>query len=227
MIRSCAIGVTAVGLIVAATVADAQSPARYRDFQLGGDIASVTALTGAVASDAKTIHTRPALLQDLEWRRPYAFNNAEVDPVEQIAFSFYNNQLFRLLIDYDRSRTEGMTDGDMIDALSTMYGAAKAPVKTARAPIGTLDEESGTRVATWGGADFSAVLYRSSYASGFRLIVTSVKLSALARTATAQALRLDERDAPLRERARQKKEADDERVAKEKARQANKAVFKP
>ncbi len=41
------------------------------------------------------------------------------------------------------------------------------------------------------------------------------------------AVRLDERDAPQRERARQKKEADDERAAKAKARVANKAAFKP
>ena len=88
-------------------------------------------------------------------------------------------------------------------------------------------EESGTRVARWGDADYSVVLYRSSYASGFRMIVTSVRLDALARTAEAEAVRLDERDAPRREIARQKKEADDKRAAQEKARLANKAGFRP
>ena len=52
------------------------------------------------------------------------------------------------------------------------------------------------------------MLYRSSYVSGFRMIVTSARLSALARTAAAQALRLDEREAPQREREHQKKEAE-------------------
>ena len=88
-------------------------------------------------------------------------------------------------------------------------------------------EESGARVARWGNADYSVVLYRSSYASGFRMIVTSVRLDALARTAEAKAARLDERDAPRRELARQKKEADETRAAQEKARLANKAGFRP
>src|SRR5207249_10965037 len=83
-------------------------------------------------------------------------------------------------------------------------------------------EESCTRIARWGDADYSVVLYRSSYASGFRMIVTSVRPDALARTAEAQAVRLDERDAPRREIARQKKEADETRAAQEKARLANK-----
>ena len=47
-------------------------------------------------------------------------------------------------------------------------------------------------------ADYPVVLYRSSYASGFRVIVTSRRLDTLARAAEAQALRLDERDAPTK-----------------------------
>ena len=59
------------------------------------------------------------------------------------------------------------------------------------------------------------------------MIVTSLRLDTLARTAEAQALRLDERDAPTREIARQKKAADDTRASHEKARLANKAGFRP
>ena len=57
--------------------------------------------------------------------------------------------------------------------------------------------------------------------------MTSLRLDALARSAEAEAVRLDERDAPRRELARQKKEADDQRTAQEKARVANKALFRP
>ena len=59
------------------------------------------------------------------------------------------------------------------------------------------------------------------------MIVTSLHLDALARRAEAEAVRLDERDAPKREIARQKKEVDDTRAAQEKARLANKAGFRP
>lgn len=228
MIRAYAIGLTVLGVIVSIASMQGESAGHYRDFQLGGDLASVSALTAAPAAAVKTIRSRPAVLQELQWRRPYSLSETTVDPVEQITFSFYNDQLFRLVIDYDRGRTEGMTDGDMIEGISTMYGATvRTPLKANRAPLMGIDGESGTRIAAWGNAEYAAVLYRSSYQSGFRMIVTSIRLSALARTAEAQATAMDERDAPQRERARQKKEADDDRAAKTKARVANKAAFKP
>jgi hypothetical protein len=40
------------------------------------------------------------------------------DPVERIVFSFCNDQLFRVAIDYGHDRTEGMTDADMVEAIS-------------------------------------------------------------------------------------------------------------
>ena len=226
--RSFALGASVLGLMLSASAVQGQSAGHYRDFQLGADLPSVSALTGVAASAAKTLHTRPAVLQDLEWTRPYASSATAVDPVQQIAFSFYNDQLFRLVIEYDRNRTEGMTDADMVEAISAMYGPPAAPAPRAnRAPLTAIDEESGTRVAEWGSDEYDAVLYRSLYASEFRMVVTSVRLNALARTAEAQAIRLDERDAPERERARQKKEADAEQASQEKARVTNKAAFKP
>lgn len=229
MISSRAVGVGVLGAVLVASAVRGQTGAHYRDFQLGGDIASVAALTGAAASDAKTVHVRPAMLQELEWRRPYTLSGGTLaDPVQQIGFSFYNDQLFRLVVDYDRDRTEGMTDADMVDAISTMYGTPVKPMAGAtRAPWSTIDAESGTKIAGWGNDEYTAVLYRSSYASGFRMVVTSVRLNTLARTAETQARRLDERDAPQRERARQKEEAEQTRASKEKARLANKAAFKP
>lgn len=228
MIGSRALGVSVLGVVLSSAAVQGQPPAHYRDFQLGGALASVSARTGA-ASEAKTVHARPAILQELQWKRPYTLSGeTAVDPVQQIAFSFYNDQLYRVVIDYDRDRTEGMTDGDMVEAISAMYGTTVTPVLNAnRTPLAAIEEQSGTRVAGWGNVEYAAVLYRSSYASGFRMIVTSVWLNVLAQRAETQALRLDEREAPQRERARQKKEADDARVAQAKARIANKAAFRP
>jgi len=229
MIRWHALGVAVLGAAVSIGAVDGATAPRYRDFQLGGDLRAISALAGVPAADAKTIHERPALLQDLEWRRGYSGSNeAAVDPVQQIAFSFYDDQLFRLVIDYDRDRTEGMTDADMVEAISTMYGAPLKPAsKATSSTVARADEESGVRVAEWGSDQYAAVLYRSSYASGFRMVVTSPRLTALARKAEAQALKLEERDAPRRERARQQKETETEQAAKAKARAANKAAFKP
>jgi hypothetical protein len=230
MIATRSLAVAALGLVLSTQVLYGQSASHYREFQLGGSLASVSALSGVAVSEAKTIHRRPAVMQDLQWRPPYALTGATApspDPVQQIVFSFYNDQLFRLVIDYDRSRTEGMTDADMIEAISSAYGSVSTMPQKSRVATSQVAEESGTRVARWGNADYSVVLYRSSYASGFRMIVTSVRLEALARSAEARAIRADELDAPKREIARQKKEADDARTVQEKARLANKAAFRP
>jgi len=230
MITPRGLAVGALGLTLCTQVLYGQGGPRYRDFQLGGDLASVSVLSGVAVSEAKVVHRRPVLMQDLEWRRPYSATDATAlfpDSVQQIVFSFFNDQLFRLVIDYDRDRTEGMTDADMIEAISSTYGPTSKTGVKSRVASPQVAEESGTRVARWGDADYSIVLYRSSYASGFRMIVTSLRLDTLVRTAEAQALRLDERDAPKREMARQRKEADDIRASQEKARVANKAAFRP
>jgi hypothetical protein len=120
-----------------------------------------------------------------------------------------------------------MTDADMIEALSATYGPPSKPLVQARAATSQFEAEFGTPVARWGDADYSVELFRSSYVPAFRVTVTSPKLDALARTAVAQAIRLDEREAPQREIARQKKDAEDLRAAQEKARVANKATFRP
>jgi len=210
---------------------DAQGPARYRNFALGMNVAEVSALTGVTAAEVKTIHQRPAVLQDLDWRLSQwvaGSPDATTDPVDQIVFSFVDDRLFRIVVYYAHSRTEGMTDADLIEGISAVYGA---PVARTRGPVriaSAIEVESGSPVARWGDAGYTAVLYRtSSYRGSFRLIVTESALDALAQKATIQAVRLDDLEAPRREVARLKKERDDTRTAAEKARIANKKVFRP
>jgi hypothetical protein len=223
--------IVVLGFVLSTAATQGQDRSRYRDFQLGGDLSSVSASTRVAVSEAKTIHQRPALIQELQWRPSYFMTGSTVpqnDPVQQIVFSFYNDQLYKVAINYDRQRTNGLTDADMVEALSAAYGPPLLPgAKKSRAIAYQVEDEFGTPVARWGDADYSVVLYRSSYASEFRAIVTSPRLEALARLAGAQAIKLDEREAPERETARQKKEADASRAAQEKARLANKAAFRP
>ena len=228
-LRVCALA--ALGLVLSTHTVQSQVRSQYRDYQLGSDLASVAALANMAATEARTIHQRPAVIQELAWRRPYFVSGASAlqnDPVQQIVFSFYNDQLFRLVVSYDRQRTDGMTESDMIAGMSGTYGSPLAPtLKKLSAVASPIEAEAGVPVARWEDADFSVVLFRSSYASQFRAIVTSARLDALARTAETQALQLDEREAPLREIARQKKEVEDNRASQEKARIANKAIFRP
>lgn len=230
MTRPRTFAICAIGLVLATHGVAGQSLAQYRNFELGSTLASVAGVIGVPLSQAKTIHTRPAVLQDLEWRLSQWIQGSaapSTDPVEQIAFSFYDDRLFRIVVDYDRNRTEGMTSADMLDALAEVYGA---PVKTA-GPVRTISQveaAAGSPLARWRDANHTAVLYRvSSYRGEFRLIVTDTALDTLAQKATIQAVRLDDREAPQREVARMKKEQDENRATAEKARIANKKVFKP
>jgi hypothetical protein len=224
-----AIGV--IGFVLLTGRLAGQAPAQYRNFTLGGDVASVSVLAGVARSEAKTLHERPAVLQDLEWRPSLWSAGAtapSTDPVERMAFSFYNDQLFRIVVDYGRERTEGMTDADMIEAISAVYGApVKRPARVALL-ASRVEVESGSPVARWVGTAVAVTLHRSSmYGESFRLIVTEPRLDVLASKAELTAARLDEQEAPRREVARQKKERDDGRAAAEKARAANKRIFRP
>jgi hypothetical protein len=225
------LAISALALLFQARGVEGQGPARYRNFELGVNVAAVSALTGVATTDVKTIHQRPAVLQDLEWRLPQGVRgsaDASVDPVEQVVFSFYNDRLFRIVVDYEHNRTEGMTDADMVEGISAVYGS---PVKRTIGPAriaSRIEAESGSSVSRWGGAGYTVVLYRtSSYSGAFRLIVTEAALESLARKATIQSVRLDDLEAPGREAARLKKEQADNRTAAEKARVANKKVFRP
>jgi hypothetical protein len=208
----------------------AQEPARYREFLLGSGLASVAKLAGAAPSGAKVLHTRPALVQELEWRPRYYSGGASpvtTDPVDVMHFTFYDDQLFMVVADYDRRRTEGMSAADMIAAISEVYGPV-SQVQSRR--LGTPTVQYGfpdTPLAVWGTGDYSVTLLRVTYPDSFKLVVALTRLEDLARTATAAALRLDAAEAPQRELARQKKQASDSAAAQEKAKTENKAQFKP
>ena len=200
----------------------------YREFKLGASTVNVLAQGRAAERDLKTLHERPALLQELSWRPPYtARNAAEADSVETIVFSFVNDQLFRMTVDYDNERTEGLTKEDMIALLSTVYGPRStrpAPV-TPRPAFDSLDVR--TVVARWDDDDTTIALDHSAYNNGFTLVITSIPLEALARKAQTTAVTMDAREAPAREAAKAKADADAARAAAEKTRTTNKATFKP
>src|SRR5437763_11123392 len=151
-----------------------QDLTRYRDFELGMNVAAVSALTSVAATEAKTLHERPAVLQDLQWRLSQWTTGsvaASTDPVEQIVFSFFNDRLFRIVVDYEHIRTEGMTDADMIEAISAAYGAPAARTRRPARIVSQIEVESGTPVARWGDAGHTVTLFRtSSYRGAFRLI---------------------------------------------------------
>jgi hypothetical protein len=225
------IGACVVGLVLCGRAAPAQDFGRYRAFELGSTVAAVSTLTGVAESEVKPIHQRPALIQELTWRPRYGVRSptGDIESVEQMVFDFYDGRLFRVTVDYDRKQTEGLTEADMIEAVSVVYGPQARPVAPrGRQSVLTRDDDLGTRIAEWGNESSSVALHRRfTYAINFTLVVTAEPVAALARTAAARAEVLDAREAPQREAARQKKEAEDRRAAEEKARSTNKPIFRP
>ena len=227
--RSCPAVTVVAAMLLASSPVVAADLSTYREFTIGASTADVTARIGAAETDLKTVHERPALLQELSWRPRYTSgrNPVERDSVAVIVFSFIDNQLFRMTIDYERGRTEGLTKEDMITSLSEMYG----PRSTRQAPIAprssydTLD--TPIAIATWREGDATLTLNQSAYGGGFSLVITSLPLEARARKAQATAVTMDAREAPAREAARAKEQADTARAAADKTRTTNKATFKP
>jgi hypothetical protein len=221
------VALAVVCALVAVSTATAAEFSRYREFDLGSSVAAVTAVTQSTARELKTIHSRPALLQEVVWQPRY-MSGAPVgdrNSINEIAFNFVDDRLFRMTVSYDRSRTTGLTNADMIAALTDVYGPAVSPTLQTRAR--SDEANSVTVLAEWQQADTQVVLRRSQYNESFSLVITSLPLEVIAGKARATALVLDAREAPAREAALAKKRADDQRQAEEQTRTANKKVFKP
>jgi hypothetical protein len=206
----------------------AEEAFRYREFELGSNLASIAKLTGATPSGARVIHTRPVAMKDLEWRPRYSGGiSPQTDPVDVMLFRFYDDQLFMVVVDYDRRRTEGMSAADMIGAITATYGPT-TQVPSRRLGTPTVQYAfPDTPLAVWGTADHSVTLLRVAYPESFRLVVASTRLENLARAASVAAVQLDASEAPQRELDRKKREASDSAAAQEKAKTENKAQFRP
>jgi hypothetical protein len=214
---------------VAAPAVGAPDLSRYRDFQFGETLREVAKQAGLAPSAAKLIHERPAVIQELEWPLWLAssFSSPQMDPVRSILFSFYNGELFRVVVSYDRDETIGLTLDDMIGAISARYGpASKAASSEITFSSTQVYNDSEAVIARWEDSQYSFNLYRSNYQPTFGMIAFSKRMDAQSRAATTEAIRLDAQEAPQREIQRQQREDDANRELLEKARQANKSNFR-
>ena len=201
---------------------------RYRGFQFGETLPAVAKQAGLDVSQAKVIHEHPALLQELEWPIWLASSfDSPQDPVRTILFSFYNGELFRVLVSYDRDETQGLTTEDLTEAISAQYGTATKPANNEIVfSSAQVYNDSEAVIARWEDSQYSFNLYRSTYQPTFGMIAFSKRLDALACAATAEAIQLDAAGAPQREIQRQNQEDEKNRESLEKARQVNKSKFR-
>lgn len=210
----------------------AQDLTAYRSVHLGDSVEDVLASTGAAVHDVRLRNQRPALIQELDsplggLGTPTAMM---LDPVRRVRFSFYNDQLYRIAVSYDRLRIDGLTDADLIESLSTAYGTALTSpaaklLRHSESPE-VSDRQQGV-VARWEDSDHSIVLIRGGYLEPLTLVMLAKQVANDARRAGTEATRLDLEERPEREAAKARQDAEDARLAQEKARPANKAAFKP
>jgi hypothetical protein len=192
----------------------------YRGIRFGMSVATV-AEQCHISPEPRIVDRRPELIQELMWM-PARVEGTAADSVQKVLFTFYNDRLARIAVSYERSRTEGLTAEDLIEAISATYGGTALSAVGSKA--GNLDDRI---LARWEDADTSITLFRSRYLSTFGLVLLSKHLDALTTVAHAEAVLLDERDAPARESARQQERSDDDRLKEEAVRRVNKAAFKP
>ena len=232
-LRNVAISVFGVALSMPPVYS--QDLSRYRDFQLGTNLPAVAKQMGVKPSEARAIHERPAMIQELEWRAPFTDSSQRSESVGNILFRFYNGELYRLVVTYDRDRTEGMTAEDLVEAVSAKYGTAARPdaeiilSSTRLFSDGEkmILDRSEKVIARWEDSQYSFDLFQSSSEATFGLVVYSKRLDDLARAAIIESVRLDKQEAPQREIESRKKKDEENRARQEKARRANKAPFRP
>ena len=221
--------IASLGLVLCGQPIVAQAPFQYREYVLGSSVASVVKISNTRTDSTKTLHVRPARIQEVEWRAPYvSVGTALADPVRDIVFSFYDDQLYQVAVTYDRDRMEGLTNDDVVESISRTYGVPllrHAPVAQKQLP-GAMPADT-TVVAQWEDAAARLTLSRSTYSPHFQLVLISKPLHSRAHAAIKEAVRLDTHEAPQREHDQRTKDLADARVASQKARVANKPAFKP
>src|ERR1700758_2514378 len=163
-----------VVLLLAAPLLRAQDLSKYRHFTIGMSLTRALERIDQKMVDVKVLHGRPALIQEVTWWPPNLTGASfQSDTVEQILLSFYNGQLYKISVTYDRTSTEGLTAEDMVNSISAKYGpATNIMLVTGSAKINRYDVRQEP-VATWEDAQYSFNLVRSPFTDRFGLTVYS------------------------------------------------------
>ena len=222
-------GPLAIALLCAALgtpVIRAADFSSYRGMQFGMDLSSAAEQAGTSPTEARTIHERPAVIQEMDYRTgSLSATLRDADPVRDVALWFFNGELFRIVVTYDRFKTEGMMAEDMIQALAATYGTPTRP--TTDIAYHSIYAEVAPVIARWEDSQYAYNLVRSGDQTSFALILYSKRLDVLAQAAITEAVRLDAQEAQQREIAQQKRRDDEQRLSMEKVRSVNKANFRP
>src|SRR5437879_6739970 len=195
---------------------DVQDLSQYRHFSFGMTVTDVCKLVDAKPADITVVHERPALIEELTWWPPQPYGPSRpAEPVDQLLFSFDNGALYRMLVTYDSSATKGLTDEDMIRVVSAKYGGATRPVAVVNFPMNPSYKATEKVIARWEDSQYSLNLFRS-YGDTFAIVMFAKQVDAQAGISIAESVKLEKEEAPQKQAARTKKDADDLEVDRQK-----------
>ncbi|MFZ0978135.1 MAG: hypothetical protein WAN23_01925 [Candidatus Acidiferrales bacterium] len=221
MIRN--MGICLVASLLSVPLLYGQALSKYRNFSLGMRLTELSKQVNATPDEVIVVHHSPALIQELtSWPLPPYQSTSPAESVQEILFSFYNGALYKMVVTYESSATEGLTAEDMTRALSAKYGVATLPIAEAN-PTAISYGSPAEPVAFWQDSQYLVTLSRSPLSKTFQLVMLSKQMNGQAETAIAEAVTQESEDAPQKEVARLKKEADD----LETQRQNNLKTFRP
>jgi hypothetical protein len=213
-----------VMILFSAPLIHGQDLSKYRSFSLGMSLVELSNQVDLKPLQTKLIHKHPAVIQELTWwPRESSGSSLEADTVWQVFFTFYNDELYRILVTYDQDATHGLTAEDMVQAISTKYGTATRPAGEISFPTNELYRSTQKVIARWEDSQYSINLVRSRFLNSFALVMFSKGLDAQADAAIAKSIKLEGQEDPQKEIDRQKKET----VDLEAARQKNRKIFRP
>ena len=216
--------ISLVLMLLSAPLIHGQDLSKYRNFSFGMSMVELSNQVDPRPLQTKLIHKRPAVIQEVTWRpRESSGLSLPAEPVWQVLFTFYNGELYRILVTYDRHATQGLTAEDTVQAISAQYGPATRPDVEISFPTNELYRSTEKVIARWEDSQYSANLFRSSFLNTFGLVMFSKRLDTQVRAALAESIRLEEQEDPQKEIQRQKKEADKLEVS----RQKNGRTFRP
>jgi hypothetical protein len=199
---------------------------RYREFQLGMPLADAARQAGIQPSEAKLLSSRPERIEELDWRSNGSSSTTPPDSVREIRFRFYDGNLFEMMVAYDSEHTGGLTDTDMTEALTAIYGPVSTPV-TRKMNFNSGYNNTARVIAQWGDTKNLLSLVGFSYSHAYGVIVSSTSNQTLALRAIAESERLDRAEAPQRALDQRAKQVADDEARDEKSRLVNKPGFRP
>jgi hypothetical protein len=144
------VGISLVMILLSAPLIRGQDLSKYRGFSLGMSLPELSNQVDLRPLQTKLIQKRPAVIQELTcWPGGSSDYSLQADSVWQIFFSFYNGELFRILVTYDQDAIHGLTAEDMVQAISTKYGTATRTAGEISFPTNELYRTTEKVIARW------------------------------------------------------------------------------